>query len=287
MRLLSRYRLHIVIGGLFVVTATLWQLVLALPDARTLRVRFLDVGQGDSFLIQAPNGNTIVIDGGPDAKVLQGVGRALGFFNRSVDLVISTHPDRDHIAGLTEVLGRYTVVNVLTTGVRRENTTFRLWEERLRQKHAAVTVAKRGLWAEVSPGVVLLILHPEKNLGGTTLDKTNDTGIVAKLVYGRASYLFTADIERPVEDLLIHEGLNLRADVLKVAHHGSKTSSSEEFLEAVNPREAVISVGLNNAYGHPHREVVERLNGDHIRIFRTDLQGEIEVASDGQNITVR
>lgn len=281
---LWRYRHEIILGGLFTLAIALWGMVLRLPRSEILQVKFFDVGQGDAIFIQTPNGNKILIDGGPDNTILERLGRELGFLDRSLDLVVLTHPDRDHIAGLIGVLDRYTVAAALTTGVRRETTDFRLWEEKLAKKHIPAVVGRLGLWAEISPSVVLAVFSPEKNIAGQRIEKTNNTGIVLKLVYGKTSYLFTADIERPVEELLVRSGLNLRAEVLKVAHHGSKTSSSENFLRAVSPVAAIISLGRRNPYGHPHSEVIERLERHGIKIFRTDLDGDAELLSNSERV---
>jgi competence protein ComEC len=278
---LLRYSTHALLGGLGVLTVSLWGAMLALPDPNTLKVHSLDVGQGDSILVRAPSGNDILIDGGPDATVLERVGTILGFFDRSIDLVVLTHPDKDHLAGLVDVLDRALDGTVLTTGVKRETAIARLWERKLGERNIPVVIAKRGLWSEISPGMGLLVFSPDQDVSGQTMEKTNNAGIVTKLVYGENDFIFTADIERPIEELLARTTLNLDADVLKVAHHGSKTSSSENFLAAVSPDMAVISSGKNNSYGHPHQEVIERLKKHVQRILRTDLNGTITFGSDG------
>lgn len=262
----------------------LWNAVFNAAPPGIAAVDVFDIGQGDGIFIEAENGNHILIDGGPDAQILEKVAGKLGFFDRSIDLVVLTHPDRDHLAGLLSVLDRYAVKAVLATGARRETADFHLWEEKLRARHVPVTIVKAGLWADVASGMRLLAFAPERDVSGATLEKTNNTGIVLKLIYGHTSYLFTADIEEPVEDSLLRSRLNLDADVLKVAHHGSKTSSSENFLDAVSPRMAVISVGRRNTYGHPHRVVLGRLRERGIKLFRTDLDGDVEFVSDGQKV---
>lgn len=280
-----RYRREIILGGLFTLAIALWGVVLRLPPSGILRVKFFDIGQGDAIFIQAPNGNQILIDGGPDTGVLEKLGGELGFFDRSLDLVVLTHPDRDHLGGLLDVLERYSVDAVLITGVKRATTDFQIWEKRLAEKRTPAIIGKTGMWAEVSPGVGIIILSPEQNLADKAGEKTNNTSIVLKLVYGNTSYLLTGDIERPIEELLVYKGLNLNADILKAAHHGSKTSSSENFLRAVSPQAVVVSVGRRNPYGHPHAEVVRRLGQHGIKVFRTDLEGDIEVSSTGSSFS--
>lgn len=284
-QLFSRYRIHFLLGGLLVITASLWSLLLGFPDPRTLKVEFFNVGQGDSVFIEAGNQTQILIDGGPDATVLEKLGKEMGFFDRSIDLLILTHPDKDHLAGLVDALDRYEVGAVLTTGVRRETALFHRWEQKLKEKDIPVIIVKRGLWSEIAPGIGLLVFTPETAVNGEIMEKTNNTGIVTKLVYGQTSYLFTADIERPIEELLVRSNLNLDADVLKVAHHGSKTSSSESFLTATSPDIAVVSLGKNNSYGHPHAEVIERLKEHAKRILRTDLNGDVTIESNGIRLT--
>ena len=241
-----------------------------------LKVTFFDVGQGDAILIETPQGHQMLIDGGPSKKVADKIGKALPFWDKSLDLVILTHPDADHITGLVSVLEQYDVKNVLWTGVKADTNIFGSWERALGNEEARVVLARAGqklVWSK-DPNAFMEILYPDDS-GVTSAKATNDTSIISKLVFGNHSFLFTGDITKAVEQTLIDQGLDLRADVLKVPHHGSKYSSSEAFLAAVAPGTAVIQVGAKNSYGHPTQEVLSRLGN--IPVLRTDLESDIVI----------
>ncbi len=239
-----------------------------------LKVTFFDVGQGDAIFIETPQGHQILIDGGPGKKVVDKVGKALPFWDKSIDLMILTHPDADHITGLVGVLEQYKVENVLWTGVRADTNIFAAWERALGNEETRITLARTGqkLFWNKDPNVFMEILHPD-DAGITSAKATNDTSVMSKFVYSGHSLLFTGDITKAVEQKLVDQGLDLRADVLKVPHHGSKYSSSEAFLAAVSPSTAIIQVGAKNSYGHPTEEVLSRL-GD-IPVLRTDQESDI------------
>ena len=255
-----------------------------------LKVTFFDVGQGDAIFIETPQGHQILIDGGPARQLAADkIGKALPFWDKSLDLVILTHPDADHITGLVGVLERYDVENVLWTGVTTDTNIFASWKDALEKyskpdferEKVGLYLARAGqkiFWGK-DPNAFMEILYPESQtlnekksgFGGAT----NDTSIVSKLVFGSHSLLFTGDITKAVEQKLVSQGVNLRADVLKVPHHGSKYSSSEAFLAAVLPSTAVIQVGSKNSYGHPTEEVLSRLGN--IPVLRTDEKSDIVI----------
>ena len=247
-----------------------------------LKVTFFDVGQGDAIFIETPQGHQILIDGGPVRQLAaEKVGKTLPFWDKSLDLVILTHPDSDHITGLVGVLERYEVENILWTGVEVDTNIFAAWEQALEKYSNGLYLARAGqkiFWGK-DPNAFMEILYPESQtvnekksgFGGAT----NDTSIVSKLVFGSHSLLFTGDITKAVEQKLVSQGVNLRADVLKVPHHGSKYSSSEAFLAAVLPSTAVIQVGSKNSYGHPTQEVLSRLGN--ISVLRTDEKSDIVI----------
>ncbi|MEK7151342.1 MAG: ComEC/Rec2 family competence protein [Patescibacteria group bacterium] len=251
-------------------------------DDGFLHVHFLDVGQGDAIFIDF-KGKQVLIDGGPNNKVLQELGRVMPFNDRSIDLLVLTHPDADHINGLIEVLNRYEVGNILENPLEKHNTpTYRVWNEL--KNEAKITQAKRGQIVDLGGGAYLEVLYPVN----TDLDqsKTNNNSIVAKLVYGESELLLTGDIEAKVERELIGRQINIDVDFLKVPHHGSKTSSTEEFLNAVTPEVAFIQLSKDNNYGHPHSTVLERFKSRGIRYYRTDLDGAVELILDGFNYKI-
>lgn len=273
------------LAGLAIGVVLVWLAVFTQSQSPFLEVDFFDVGQGDSIFIEAPNRNQVLIDGGPGNVILEKLGEQLPFHDRSIDLVILTHPEADHINGLIEVLKNYQVEHILYTGVTRDTAAYRQWSSLIEEKNIPLTIAQAGQVIYLSPKIKLYILYPFQDLSGQHIEKSNNTSIVAQLVYGEAEFLFTGDIERETEGDLVSEGINLASDVLKVPHHGSKTSSTQEFLSKASPRVAVICAGEKNPYGHPHQSVLERLKD--IRVYGTYKDGDIEILSDGQSLLVR
>jgi len=210
------------------------------------------------------------------------------FWDRSIDLVILTHPDADHITGLPEVLDRYQVGGWLENGQGEEDVAYQLCQELLEQNGVTRHVIQAGDTVDLGRGIVLEVLHPPVRLmAGTGVDSNNNS-VVVRVRWEQSSFLLTGDLESGGEELLLGSGSSLPAEVLKVAHHGSGGSSTAGFLSAVAPRLAVISVGAENTFGHPAPEVLERLasQGD-VTILRTDKQGTIELVTDGRELWVR
>jgi len=263
--------------------------VLALAGPQYLQVEALDIGQGDAIFIKTSARRTILIDGGPDSAVLTKLAARLPFWQRTLDAIILTHPDADHVMGLLEVLKKYQVDYIVWTGMMRNNANYDQWLSLLKkakQQGTQIIIAHQGTKIN-SAGAVLEVLHPFENVEGKFFKESNDTGIVLRLDYGTASFLFTADISSKIEGQLVTTGAPLAIDVLKVAHHGSKYSTSEIFLEAAHPQFAVISAGKDNSYGHPTPEVLQRLEEFGITVLRTDQQGDVTFLSDGNHIQVK
>jgi competence protein ComEC len=259
----------------------LWRFVFSLDG--NLQVIFFDVGQGDSIFIETPQGHQILIDGGPSKKILEKLAMELPFWDRTLDLVILSHPEKDHLEGLNYVLRRYKVENILWTGVLRETNVFREWQEALEKEKANEVIAKAE--EEIKAGnVKIFILYPFQSLAGKEYKNSNDTSIVANLVFGENSFLFTGDATKKTEQQLLAKKLDIDSDVLKVGHHGSKTSTSKEFLKEVSPEIAVISCGRNNRYGHPHKEVLQNLRNFGIKILNTCQKGDIKIVSNGNDL---
>lgn len=251
-----------------------------------LKIYFFDVGQGDAIFIEAPNGNQVLIDGGPDNKVIQRMGEAMPFYDKEIDMVVLTHSDADHITGLIEVLERYEVENIVYSNIVRKSALYEAWQEAVAEEGANIIEPVAGKVVDLGSGVTLSMTHPGELLAGKVLEKTNNESVVIMLKYGEVETLLTADIEARAERQIILSGTNLDADILKVAHHGSKTSTTEEFLYEVSPQVAVIQVGAKNRYGHPTPEVLKRLEEYDIKYYRTDMDGDIKVISDGQSYQV-
>lgn len=274
----------IILGLLFTVALLVWLVIFAQIKSNLLEVNFFDVGQGDSIFIETPQGYQILIDGGPDAFILEKLGGEMAFYDRSIDLVILTHPEADHLSGLIEVLKHYQVSQILEDGVRRNTPQYQEWLALIQEKEIPLRIAQIGQVVHLGQETSLRILWPNQELIQPEAKNSNNASIVIQLVYGQSEFLLTGDIEKQVELDLVNQGLNLESDVLKIAHHGSKTSSNQIFLQAVNPGLAVISVG-QNPYGHPHQEVLERLW--EIQVFRTDLNGDVKILTDGKLLEIK
>jgi competence protein ComEC len=274
---------------LLVVAILVWSVALTTPDDK-LHISFLDVGQGDAMLIQTPNGQDILIDGGPDPqKINLELSKKLPFWDRTIDLVVCTQPQADHVTGLVDVLQRYKVKQVLEPGVSYNSSVYQEWLMLIEDKGIEYNVVRAGQEIDLGNGIKLEVLNPPALLFAGTSHDVDNNGVVMRLSWGKVSFLFTADTREEVEFELIGQRANLKSTVLKVAHHGSKTSTTSQFLAAVDPEVAIISVGADNPFGHPSPEVVERLI-DRLgegNVYRTDEDGTIEFITDGEKLWLR
>ncbi len=264
-------------------TVLVWYAVYA--ESRSgLTVAFLDVGQGDAIFIQAENGNQVLLDGGPNKVVLNQLSKVMPFYDRSIDILISSHPHQDHLAGLIEVLKRYSVDAVIESCADFKSPEAEVWKNIFESKKILDFCGKRGMKINLDKDLYLEILLP---IDGVKNSDPHLGMLVAKLVYGNTSYLLMGDAEKPLENYLISlEGPQLKTDILKIGHHGSSKSTSESLLGFSAPQYAVISAGKDNSYGHPHKETLDILNKFQIPILRTDELGMIKIKSDGNNVTV-
>jgi competence protein ComEC len=269
----------LLIGGLALAVILAWIAALQMPDGR-LHVHFLDVGQGDAIFIQCPNGQQILVDGGPSPSVLLShLGRRMPFWDHSLDLVVLTHPEEDHVGGLVDVLETYEVGLVLDSGQECTSATCDAWRSLIEEKGIPYRRAQAGMQLDLGQGVQLEVLHPPSQLITNTSSDMNNNSVVIRLQYGQFSVLLTGDTMAEAENTVLMSGRPLDSLVLKVPHHGGDTSLTEPFLEAVSPRVAVISVGADNRFGHPSEVTLKKLEG--ITTYRTDHDGSVEVATDG------
>ncbi|MEK7511617.1 MAG: MBL fold metallo-hydrolase [Patescibacteria group bacterium] len=250
-----------------------------------LRVYFLNVGQGDAIYIRTPNGQDILIDGGPDNSVLSELGEVMPFWDREIDVMILTHPHNDHVTGLVEVLRRFKVNQIYYTGALHTAPHYLAWLEEIKKQKLKLNIVQDFFEVKFGDDLKLQFLYPQKNLVNQSFKELNDSSIVNRMVYKNVAYLFTGDASEKVEQELLKMGkdkkIELRSDVLKVGHHGSSSSSSESFLKAVNPKTAVIQSGVDNEFGHPHYKIIKRLERLGVKIIRNDENGMVEISTDG------
>ncbi len=300
-----------IVGVLLVGNGAVWHTLYVAHEktqAKELVVAFFDIGQGDAIFIEAPNGNQILVDSGADAKVLQELGKIMPWYDKSLDLIVLTNPDKDHIGGFIPILKRYAVSYALEPGTENKTLTNSTLHELITEKSVEKILAQRGLriFLDETPGreVVLTVLFPDHDV---SKESSNDGSIVARLTYGETEIMLTGDAPIAVENRLLNSlnssstapELGLASDILKVGHHGSKTSTGESFVKAIEPKFAVISSGKSNKYGHPNEETLATLEAaaqlgtststtstSSIQILRTDQLGTIVMKSDGKEFRV-
>jgi competence protein ComEC len=294
MQFTRRHLLASFTGALLILTAAIWGAVYqrepfdgAQGKQSVLTFAMLDIGQGDSLYIEGPTGLQVLVDGGPDSSVLTALPTVMPFLDHSLDAVVETHPDADHIGGLVDVLQRYSVGAFIEPGITKHNATNDKLESEVTAENIPHYTARRGMWLDLGGGARLNILYPDWDVTNMDLSKDNDGGIVAHLVYGDTSVLLTADTSSVVEEHLeqIASTSELKSTILKVAHHGSRFSSEEPFVAEVAPQVALISVGAHNTYGHPTPQTLSTLASLNIPVLRTDQDGTIIYKSDGKIFT--
>lgn len=274
-----------VIFILFVCTVCVWflpQSSLFEKQSPYLQVHFLDVGQGDSILIETPSGVQVLVDGGPNEAVLRQLSKHMSFFDRDIDIVVGTHPDKDHIGGLIDVLKRYNIAKILTTENKGETGTSQMYNKLKTAEGAEIVYARRGQEIKLDASTTMRILFPDSDPSEM---ETNTSSIVFQLICGDSVFMFTGDSPKSIEEyLVLVEGESLKSDVLKLGHHGSRTSTSEMFLDEVQPEFAIVSAGKDNSYGHPHVEVTDLLFNKRVVMLETAKEGTITMLSDGKTV---
>lgn len=245
----------------------------------TLNVHFIDVGQGDSVFIELPNGETMLIDAGEWTAAEDVIEYIKESEAKKIDYLIGTHPHSDHIGGLADVVNEFAIGKAYMPKVSNSTKTFERLLDAIEENNVDVYTAKAGVNIYEDDEMVIEIVAPVSS----GYESLNDYSAVIRLIYGKTSFLFMGDAETFSENEI--KG-NINSDVLKVGHHGSKTSSSKEFLQRVMPQIAVISVGEDNDYGHPSKTVLNRLEDIGAKTLRTDEYGDIIIQSDGNNITL-
>lgn len=285
----------LVCGFLLCLSLLSVSLIISSVTSKTLRVSFLDIGQGDAILIQTPSGHDMLIDGGRNDRVLEKISKEMSYFDRHIDVVVATHPDADHITGLIPILTKYEVSTIITsphpgrTGISEE------LKKGIANERAKVHVAKKGDVIDFGDGVVAHILYPTQNQR-IKESETNDTSVSMVITFGEESVLLTGDLPIAYEDELLGNLISLRQSresaisnvtIYKAGHHGSKTSSGEQLLSYIKPEYAVISAGKDNSYGHPNPEAMSRLETYSKEILSTIDRGTITFLLDGKGVKVK
>ncbi len=271
------------IGVAVLVAAWVWLPVSAFEtECQCLTVSFLDVGQGDAILIGTPDGVEMLVDGGADNAVLRELGAIRPLLDRSIDVVVATHPDLDHIGGLTDVFERYEVGTVIETTNQNDTSAATALAVSIEDEGAQRIKAEAGQVIRLGEYVYAEILSPR---GDESAWESNNASVVMRVVYGDTAVMLSGDASAEIEDFIVSQyGDQLESDILKLGHHGSQTSTSEAWLDAIRPSFAVVSASLDNRYGHPHQEVMQRVFARNIQASHTGTDGTITFYSDGQNV---
>lgn len=235
---------------------------------KQLKISFLDVGQGDAILIQTPEHKNILIDAGPDSNVTNNLGKELNFFNKTIDLFVLTHPDKDHMGGAIDVMQKYSIKYAVLTGLAPDNELYKAFLFEIKNRSIVVLLATSEQDIRIGQNEYLDIIYPLKGLNfvGQHIKDKNNTSIAARLrkrdnKSWKNLIMLTGDAEIIAERAILLSGQDAKADILKLGHHGSKTATSREFLNAVVPRAVVVSAGKDNSFGHPHPETMEKVKG--------------------------
>jgi beta-lactamase superfamily II metal-dependent hydrolase len=250
-------------------------------SSESLKVIFLDVGQGASQLLISPSGKTMLIDAGNNDKETLMLDYLKKYNLTKLDIVIGTHPDADHIGGLDKVIDHFDIGKIYMPKVQSNTKTFESVLRSISKKDLKVSTAKAGLQLQWDDKVTIQMIAPVK-----AYPDANDNSAVIHVIYGKTSFMLTGDAEVESEQGMIASGADLQSDVLLVGHHGSKSSTSLDFLRMVKPQYAIIQSGKDNKYGHPHTVTLNHLKAQGIKIYRNDLNGTIEVTSDGAGLQI-
>lgn len=251
------------------------------PDPNKMLVHYIDVGQGDSILIQVNNKN-LLIDAGPKSDKTKLLDYLSNLNLEKLDYVIATHPHEDHIGNMADIIDDYTLLAFYAPKVQSTTKTFEQMVEALKRKNLKINVIKKGTDSiDLGKNTKITVLSPTQD----SYENLNNYSPVMKIEYGSTSFLFTGDAEKDIETEIISNNEDISSDVLKIGHHGSSTSTSKNFFNKVNPSIGVISVGEDNTYNHPHKETIKLLSESNVTTYRTDKDGTIVISSDGSKIT--
>lgn len=251
-----------------------------------LLVSFIDSGQADSILIKTPYQQNIIIDLGSN-KGLKDLNKKISWWNKTIELIIITHPHDDHILGIISLLKKYQVKKIMYTGILHESPAYLELLNFIQEKNIPLLIPVENQIISFGEDCFLKILFPWESFQEKEIENLNNSSIVSQLNCNNSKFLFTGDAEIEVENEILKKNLDIKSDVLKVGHHGSITSSQEIFLKKIDPQIAIIMVGEGNKFNHPSLRTIKKLEKLKIKTFRTDLHGTIDIISDKQNIYIK
>ncbi len=275
-----------IVGVILVASLVSVSLLVPYITPKKLQVSFLDVGQGDAIFIQTPHGHQMLIDGGVSDKVLEKISRHMNYFDRTIDVVVATHPDADHITGLIPILKKYNVTRVITSPHLGDTGVSEVLAKSILDENAEVHIAQKGDVINFGDGVVAHILYPTKNVLLKSID-TNDASVALVISYGGQTVLLTGDLSTTYEDRLIGDSLPQDVTIYKAGHHGSKYSSGDQLLSYIKPEYAIVSAGKDNKYNHPDSEALERLTTYSEEILSTIDKGTITFILGGKSVGIK
>lgn len=282
-------QLQFIFGFLFLVATIIWIGFFTKSNADTQNldhIYFLDVGQGDSEYIKLRDGRDILIDGGPNDKVLTELGKVMDFGDRRIDLVVLTHPHADHLTGLISVVNRFEIGEVWQSGVEYPSSIYDEWKSSIKTKNIKDEAVVKGKEETFNSGSVKFsVLYPLSLEKNQKADDLNNSSVVTKLNDDKISFLFLGDAQLQAQQKILPD-LNL-ITILKVGHHGSTNGTLEDMLKITRPAVAVIEVGAKNTYGHPAQSVINLLKQYVVQIYRTDQNGTVEISTDGQSYQIK
>ena len=266
------------------VSLILWTVVFHESRNGILTFAVLNIGQGDALFIESPTGTQVLVDGGPNNALMKEISAVVPWYDRHIDMLVITNPDKDHYEGFIKALDKYSVDVVLEPGTSNPYQAYTVLENKIAEKKIPRILARRGQIVDLGGGAYLQILFPDRDVSGLS---SNDGSIVMRLVYGATSVALQGDSTAGIEHYLVGLGTPLKSTILKAGHHGSRTSSTEEYVSSVSPEYTVISSGLNNSYGHPHKETLDTMNKLSIPVFDTCNNGRLVFQSDGKNFVLK
>lgn len=273
---LGQNKKRISLYSLIVANILIWSFYFSISQY-DLHLKIYDVGQGDSIFLRTAGGYTILIDGGPNAKVAEYLGEDIAFYSRKIDLLILTHPQADHLTGLLEVVKRYRIGTLWISGVNSKTKIYQDWKQILKEKNIEPKIVYQGDKMNFPDGTKIRVLWPRQDLES---DDINAYSIVTLVTFGQFDALLTGDADKPNQPYTSSES---EVEVFKVPHHGGKNSIEQNYVETISPEVSIISVGKNQSYGHPRGEVINILEQVGSKVYRTDKNGTVEIVSDGRS----